>query len=144
MTYAPTVRYLEAQALEAGCASFWFGPQANQDINYNAPFPQALLFLMPAPLIGPNVSYQVLLQFVGNDQHENAANLADATAATQSLAIQDAMDVLSQQFLARLRDDEDALFDLPERIDRAPVLRKGSSIGTGFLLSFTLTGRARC
>lgn len=141
MTYAPTVRYLQAQALAAGAESFWFGPQANQDINYNAPFPQALLFLMPAPLVGPNVAYQVLLQFVGNDQHENAANLADPTVANQSLDVQDAMDVLSQEFLQLLADD--GQFDISERIDRAPVLRKGSSIGTGFLLSFTLTARSQ-
>lgn len=141
MTYATTVRYLETTTKAAGAASFWFGPQANQDINYNAPFPQALLFLMPAPLIGPNVSYQVLLQFVGNDHQENAANLANPSEAVESLAIQDAMDVLSQAFISELQDDGE--FDISERIDRAPVLRKGSSIGTGFLLSFTLTARSQ-
>jgi hypothetical protein len=140
MTYAQAVRYLETQAKAAGAASFWFGAQVNQDINYNAPFPQALLFLMPAPLVGANVQYQVTLQFVGNDQHEYAANLADPTVAGQSLDIQDEMDVLSQRFISGLKEDDQ--FDLPERIDRGAVLRKGTSIGTGFLLSFTLTGRS--
>lgn len=143
MTYAPTVRYLEATALAAGAKSFWFGAQAQQDINYNAAFPQALLFLLPAPLVGENVAYQVVLQFVGNDQHENAYNLAEPATAGESLAIQDKMDVLSQRFIGLLRD-EDSDFDLSERIDRAPVLRKGAGIGTGFVLSFTLTTRAQC
>lgn len=141
MTYGATVRYLGTQAKAAGAASFWFGPMANQDINYNAPFPQALLFLMPAPLVGANVQYQVTLQFVGKDEQENAANLANAATVGESLAIQDAMDVLSQAFISELQEDGE--FDISERIDRAPVLRKGSSIGTGFLLSFTLTARSQ-
>ena len=41
MTSGPTVKHLEALALEAGAASFWHGKQATQSVNYNAPFPQA-------------------------------------------------------------------------------------------------------
>jgi hypothetical protein len=49
MTYAETVRYIKAHALAVGAGSFWHGKEAQQSINYNAPFPQAHLFLMPAP-----------------------------------------------------------------------------------------------
>lgn len=141
MTYKPTVDYLREQALEAGALSFWHGKQATQSINYNAEFPQAHLFLMPAPIVGANVEYQVVTCFYGKDELENDPNLA-AGAANQSLAIQDEMDQLSQAFIRLLRESED--FDLSERIDRGPVLREGSQIGTGFLVSFTLTCRAQC
>lgn len=150
MTYAPTVRYLEALAKAAGAASFWHGQQGTQSVNYNAPFPQAHLFLMPANLSGANVEYPVIMTFYGADAYESPANLAEVdpataqTAADASLLIQDAMDVLSQKFIGLLRDDEDEPFDVSERIDRGPVLRQGSQIGTGFLVSFTLTTRALC
>lgn len=146
MTYAATVKHLKACATKAGAASFWFGPQTNQNINYDAPFPQAHLFLMPAPLVGDNVAYQCTLCFYGKDAHENAANLLpdqpapSAEAITQSLAIQGAMDELTQHFVRELRDAE--LFDVSERIERTPVLRKGSGIGTGFVVSLTLTAPA--
>lgn len=142
MTYAPTVAYLQAAALAAGCQSFWHGKQATQSINYNAPFPQAHLFLMPAPIVGPNVAYRVNMCFYGADTYESPANLADPAATDASFLIQDAMDVLSQAFIGLLRESGD--FELSEQIDRAPVLREGSQIGTGFFLSFTLTARALC
>lgn len=146
MTYAATVKHLKACALAAGAASFWFGPQTNQNINYDAAFPQAHLFLMPAPLVGENVAYQCTLCFYGKDAQENAANLLpDAPAPTaeevgQSLAIQGAMDQLTQRFVFHLRDAEQ--FDVSERIERTPVLRKGSGIGTGFVVQLTLTAPA--
>lgn len=140
MTYAATVQHLEACARAAGAASFWFGPRTNQNINYNAAFPQAHLFLLPAPIIGDNVSYQPTLVFYGKDGHENAHNLADDTALAQSLAIQEAMDILSRHFIRELREAE--RFDVSERIERAPVLRQGSTIGTGFVVSLTLTAPA--
>jgi hypothetical protein len=142
MTYAATVRYLQTQALATGAASFWFGKEAQKNINYNAPFPQVHLFLMPAPLDGPNVSYPVRLCFYGKDEHENAANLADESQPDNSLDIQDAMDLLSQQFLQGLREDEDSDFDVSEQVQRIPALREGAGIGTGFFISFTLTTRA--
>lgn len=142
MTYAATVRYLQAQALAAGAGSFWFGKEAQQSINYNAPFPQAHLFLMPAPLDGVNVTYPVRLCFYGKDEHENASNLANPATNAESLDIQDKMDLLSQQFVAALRDDEDSAFDVSPQVQRIPVLREGAQIGTGFFISFTLTTRA--
>lgn len=134
MTYAPTVALLEETALAVGAGSFWHGPKTNQNINYDAPFPQVHLFLMPAPLVGGYVKYQAVLCFYGKDEHENGGD--------DSIQIQDAMDVLSQQFMLALADAEDV--ELEDRIDRAPVLRQGSQIGTGFLCSFTLTSAALC
>jgi hypothetical protein len=140
MTYAPTVRYLQTHALAVGAGSFWHGKEAQQNINYNAPFPQVHLFLMPAPLNGANVTYPVRLCFYGKDEHENALNLANESSADNSLKIQDAMDLLSQQFVGALRDDDE--FDVSEEVQRMPVLRDGAQIGTGFFVSFTLTIRA--
>lgn len=142
MTYAATVRYLKTQALAAGAGSFWFGKEAQKDINYNAAFPQVHLFLMPAPLDGANVSYPVRLCFYGKDAHENGYDLASPATADESLDIQDAMDLLSQQFLAALREDEDSEFDVSNQVQRIPALREGAQIGTGFFISFTLTTRA--
>ncbi|MDO7888162.1 hypothetical protein [Hymenobacter cheonanensis] len=142
MTYAPTVHYLKRIALATGAGSFWFGKEAQKDINYNAAFPQVHLFLMPAPLSGANVSYPVRLCFYGQDAQENALNLADQASPDNSLAIQDAMDLLSQQFVAALRDDEEEVFDVSDEVQRIPVLREGAQIGTGFFVSFTLTTRA--
>lgn len=134
MTYAPTVRYLRDMALAAGAASFWHGKEAQQSINYNAPFPQAHLFLMPAPLNGPNVQYPVRMCWYGKDEHENAIN------SEVMLAIQDEQDQLTQAFVQALRDDEQ--FDVSEEVQRIPVAREGAQIGTGFFISFVLTARA--
>lgn len=134
MTYAPTVALLEETALAVGAGSFWHGPKTNQNINYNAPFPQVHLFLMPAPTEGSVVRYQVVLCFYGKDEHENGND--------ESIQIQDEMDQLSQRFVLALREAEDV--EVAERVDRAPVLREGSAIGTGFLCSFTLAAPALC
>jgi hypothetical protein len=136
MTYAPTVRYLEAQALAAGAGSFWHGKEAQQAINYNAEFPQAHLFLMPAPLSGENVQYPVRMCWYGKDEHENGDNSA------AMLLIQDEQDQLTQAFIAALR--EDGQFDVSDQVQRIPVAREGAQIGTGFFISFTLTARAQC
>jgi hypothetical protein len=134
MTYAQTVRYLKTQALAVGAGSFWHGKEAQKDINYDAPFPQAHLFLMPAPLKGYNVIYPVRMCFFGKDEHENGDN------SEASLDIQDEQDLLTQQFVDALR--EDGKFDVSEDVQRLPALRDGSQIGTGFFISFTLTARA--
>lgn len=150
MTYAPTVAYLKATALAAGAKSFWHGKQGTQSVNYDAAFPQAHLFLMPANIVGSNVEYPVVMCFYGPDSYESPSDLSqvDPTtaqlAADASLRIQDNMDKLSQEFILALREDEDTVFEVSDRVDRGPVLRQGSQIGTGFLVSFTLTGPALC
>lgn len=134
MTYAPTVKYLKEQALAAGAGSFWHGKEAQQSINYNAPFPQAHLFLMPAPLSGPNVQYPVRMCWYGKDEHENGDN------SEEMLAIQDEQDILTQAFIQAIRDDGE--FDVSDDVQRLPVAREGAQIGTGFFISFTLTARS--
>jgi hypothetical protein len=140
MTYAATVRYLKEQALAAGAGSFWHGKEAQKDINYNAAFPQVHLFLMPAPIDGPNVIYPVRLCFYGKDEHENSTEVTAEASADNSLDIQDAMDLLSQKFVAGLRDDDE--FEVSKDVQRIPALRDGAQIGTGFFISFTLSIRA--
>ncbi len=134
MTYAEVVKYLEKIALATGAGSFWHGPKTNENIDYNSPFPQVHLFLLPAPLVGNKVEYQPAMCFYGKDLHENGG--------PDSLKIQDAMDRLSQEFMSELRDDNK--LDVSNRVDRVPVYRKGAAIGTGFLCSFTLTGFGIC
>jgi hypothetical protein len=134
MTYAPTVSYLKEQALAAGAGSFWHGKEAQQSINYNAPFPQAHLFLMPAPLNGVNVQYPVRMCWYGKDEHENGDN------TDVLLQIQDEQDILTQLFIEALR--EDGQFDVSEEVQRIPVAREGAQIGTGFFISFVLSARA--
>jgi hypothetical protein len=134
MTYAQTVRYLKAQALAIGAGSFWHGKEAQQSINYNAQFPQAHLFLMPAPLDGDKVQYPVRMCWYGKDEHENSDN------SEELLDIQDEQDRLTQEFIAALREDEQ--FDISETVQRIPVAREGAQIGTGFFISFVLTARA--
>ena len=134
MTYAPTVAYLQAQALEAGAASFWHGKQATQSINYNAPFPQADLLLLNPNLdtASGNVAYDAVVYFYGKDEHENDG--------TDSVAVLDDIDHLTQRFVQLLVDSED--FDLAPQVRRQPLYREGSMIGTGFALLFTLTARS--
>jgi hypothetical protein len=136
MTYAQTVRYLKQQALAVGAGSFWHGKEAQQSINYNAEFPQAHLFLMPAPLSGENVKYPIRMSWYGKDEHENGDN------SEEMLDIQDEQDILTQHFLAALR--EDGQFDVSEDVQRIPVAREGAQIGTGFFITFILTARALC
>jgi hypothetical protein len=130
MTYQPFVEFIEALALQAGAASFWHGKQAEQDINYDEPFPQVHLFLLPSTLKGAGVTYRLTMCFYGKDEHENGG--------PQTLPIQDAMDRLSQQFAGLLAQADEV--EVGERgFDRAPVARKGSGIGTGFVIAFELT-----
>jgi hypothetical protein len=136
MTYAETVRYLKAQALAVGAGSFWHGKEAQQSINYNAQFPQAHLFLMPAPLDGDNVQYPVRMCWYGKDEHENGDN------SEELLDIQEEQDRLTQEFISALR--EDGQFDVSEKVQRIPVAREGAQIGTGFFISFVLTAPALC
>ncbi|RPD45822.1 hypothetical protein DNI29_16870 [Hymenobacter sediminis] len=58
MTHAEIVAYLETQA----------------NINYNAPFPQAHLFLMPSRLKGSSITTQEAMCFYGKDEHENGSD----------------------------------------------------------------------
>ena len=134
MTYAPTVALLAETAFAVGAGSFWHGKKTSEDINYNEPFPQVYLFLMPAPIVGEYVAYQVVMCFYGKDEHENGGD--------DSIQIQDSMDLLSQEFFAELR--EAVGVEVSNRLDRAPVLRQGAALGTGFLCSFTLTAKAVC
>jgi len=135
MTHSDIIDYLETQALAAGAASFWHGKQAQADINYNAPFPQALLFLMPSKLKQGNVTVQCAMCFISNDQHENGS--------AESIAIVDAMDKLTQQFHVLLAEGE-AMELVDEVMERAPVHRKGSSIGTGYYVTFSLQTKMVC
>ncbi|TGD82864.1 hypothetical protein [Hymenobacter wooponensis] len=137
MTHAEIVAYLEAQALAAGAASFWHGKQAQADINYNAAFPQAHLFLMPSRIKGNTITTQVAMCFYGKDEHENGS--------ADSVFIQDAMDKLTQKFHGLLASEEDADVALvDDAMDRTPVLRKGAAIGTGYLVNFTLHSLVVC
>lgn len=135
MTHSEIVAYLQEQSFAAGAASFWHGKQAQSDINYNAPFPQALLFLMPSKLRKGNVTVQCAMCFVGNDQHESGS--------AKSIAIVDAMDKLTQEFQTLLAEGED--MELVEEVmERAPVYRKGASIGTGYYVTFSLQTKMVC
>ena len=133
MTYQKVVAYLEEQARAVGAASFWHGKETAQDINYAAPFPQVYLFLMPSTLRKGRVISKVRMLFFGNDEH--------GSSTEESVAIQDAMDALTQQFIAAL--EEDAVGEVGD-VDRGPVARKGSTIGTGFLIGFTFTTKGVC
>jgi hypothetical protein len=128
MTYKQLVTHFKEQAQAAGCASFWYGKETAQDINYDAPFPQAYLFMMPSTIQKGKVVTRVRMLFIGND--------AQDSSNAESLDIQDAMDSLSQKFVAGL--DEESAGEVGD-VDRGPVMRKGSTIGTGFLVAFTFS-----
>jgi hypothetical protein len=134
MTYAPTVQLLEDTAMATGAGSFFHGPKAQGNINYSEPFPQVHLLLMNAPIVGSAVRYEVVLYFVGKDEHENGSQ--------DSIQIQDAMDRLSQAFIAELR--EAGGVEVGDNIRRGPVMREGAAIGTGFVCSFTLDTTIEC
>lgn len=133
MTYAQIAAELKTLAEEAGAASFWHGKQTAADINYNAAFPQAHLFLMPSTLRGGYVVTRVNMCFYDKDTHESSNE--------EVLAIQDAMDVLSQQFVADLI--ESGIGEVGD-VERTPTLRTGAGIGTGFFISFALTTLGQC
>ncbi len=135
MTDAEITGRLDELAREAGAASFWHGPDTKKDINYNAAFPQAHLFLMPSKLKNGRVITQVGMCFYGKDEHQNF----DA----KSFQIQDDMDVLTQKFYSLFADVTE--FELVDgEMERGPVYRKGASIGTGYMVTFKLSSLAIC
>ena len=133
MTYAQLVAYLEAQALEAGAATFWHGKKTALDINYNAAFPQAHLFLVPSTLRAGRVVHRLNLCFYGKDKHESSE--------AEVVAIQDAMDRLTQQFVGLLEEDGQGMLS---DVERAPTVRQGAQIGTGYFISFTFSTLVLC
>jgi hypothetical protein len=137
MTHAELTSLLEELSLHAGAASFWYGPQTNSSINYEAPFPQAHLFLMPSRIQGGNLQTQVALCFYAKDEHENAyLDTAEAIVASSN-ELQDEIDRLTQRFYHLLTERAEVELQ-GDTMDRVPVLRKGSQIGTGYLVNFTL------
>lgn len=133
MTYKQVVDHIGEIALAAGAASFWYGKETAKDINYDAAFPQVYLFLVPSGISKGRVTNRVRMCFYGRDEQNSSSE--------QSLLVQDAMDVLSQQFIAAL---EEAGLGEFEQVDRSPVLRQGSTIGTGFFVSFNFTTLGEC
>lgn len=143
MTHAELTTLLQDLALQAGAASFWYGPQTNQSINYNAAFPQAHLFLMPSRLRAGRLQTQCTMCFYGKDEHENAYSNEEEAVVASSNLIQDQMDRLTQGFYQLFADLSDVELE-GDTMDRAPVLRKGSQIGTGYVVSFTLHHLGLC
>ncbi|WP_400190678.1 hypothetical protein [Hymenobacter sp. B81] len=135
MNHQPLTDLLEELATAAGCASFWHGKRSAMNINYNEPFPQAHLFLMPSQLKGGAITTQVAMCFYGKDEHENGSE--------QSIAIQNEMDVLTQRFHAAFAEQDDVEL-VGDTMERVPVLRQGAGIGTGYFVNFTLTHLAQC
>jgi hypothetical protein len=143
MTHAELTSLLEELSLHAGAASFWYGPQTNSSLNYEAPFPQAHLFLMPSRIQGGNLQTQVALCFYAKDEHENAYLDTEEALVASSNELQDDIDRLTQTFYQLLI--ECAQVELQgDTMDRVPVLRKGSQIGTGYLVNFTLNHLGLC
>jgi hypothetical protein len=139
MNHQPLTDLLEATARAAGAASFWHGKQTSANLNYDAPFPQAHLFLMPSQLKGGYITTQCAMCFYGKDEHENPSNLADP----QALAIQNEMDLLTQRFYQLVRELPGVEL-LGDEMQRVPTLRNGAGIGTGYFVNFTLTHTAQC
>lgn len=135
MTHAHLVALLETLALQAGAASFWHGKQAQANLNYDAAFPQAHLFLMPSRLQGGQVLTQCAMCFYGKDEHENGSD--------ESVLIQHQMDELTQVFHGLFAGADDVEL-VDEAMDRVPVLRQGAGIGTGYLINFTLSSLKQC
>lgn len=135
MTHSDIVALLDTLAKEAGAASFWHGKQTAANINYNEPFPQAHLFLMPSRIRGGNVLTQVAMCFYGKDEHENGS--------ADSVFIQNEMDELTQRFHGLFAEAVDVEL-VDDAMDRVPVLRQGASIGTGYLVNFTLSSLVQC
>lgn len=130
MTYLALVAALESLAFEAGCLSFWTGAKTANGINYNEPFPMCEFYNTQPSQVLPNaVRYSLGLGFFGKDEHENGGE--------QTLAIQSAMDTLTQRFIGLLRDSEDWQL-LGDSVARVPTIRQGTKIGTGLFIDFTL------
>jgi hypothetical protein len=143
MTHAELTYLLEDLALNAGAQSFWYGPQTNSSINYEAPFPQAHLFLMPSRIQGGNLQTQVALCFYAKDEHENAYLDTEEALVASSSQLQDEIDRLTQTFYQLLTERAEVELQ-GDTMDRVPVLRKGSQIGTGYLVNFTLNHSGLC
>jgi hypothetical protein len=143
MTHAELTSLLQDLALHAGAASFWYGPQTNSSINYEAPFPQAHLFLMPSRIQGGQLQTQVAMCFYAKDEHENAYLDTEEALVASSSQLQDEMDRLTQTFYQLLTERAEVELQ-GDTMDRVPVLRKGSQIGTGYLVNFTLHHVGRC
>jgi hypothetical protein len=134
MTYAEVVALLESVATAAGAAGFYQGPRQAKGVAYNEPFPQAHLYLMPDVVTDTGVKYSVGMGFFGNDQHENGG--------PDSVAIQSAMDLLSQRFRRLLMEEEE--IEIGAQMTRMPVFRAGTFIGTGYYVDFDLTVSPIC
>jgi hypothetical protein len=130
MTYLELVEAIEDLAIEAGAASFWTGAKLQNGINYNADFPMCEFYnTQPSQVLENAVRYSIGMGFYGKDLHENGGD--------QTLAIQSAMDTLTQRFVLLLRDSED--FEvLGNSVSRVPTIRQGTKIGTGLFIDFTL------
>jgi hypothetical protein len=130
MTYLKLVAALEALALAAGAASFWTGAKLQNGINYDAEFPMCEFYnTQPSQVLANVVRYSIGMGFYGKDEHENGGD--------QTLAIQSAMDTLTQRFVLLLRDSED--FEvLGDSVSRVPTIRQGTKIGTGLFIDFAI------
>jgi hypothetical protein len=130
MTYYDLVKAIEKLALKAGAQSFWTGARLANGINYNAPFPMVEFFnTQPSQIKTSVVRYNIGMGFYGKDEHENGGE--------QTLQIQSDMDELTQRFI-RLLTEWDDFEMLGDTVNRVPVVRKGTKIGTGLFIDFTL------
>jgi hypothetical protein len=139
VTYLELVEAFEALAYEAGAKSFWTGARSQNGINYNAEFPWCEFFnTQPSAVLETAVQYSIGMGFYGKDEHENGT--------PQTLAIQSAMDALTQRFTMLLRESDD--FELVERpggaVLRTPTVRTGPKIGTGLFIDFTVNVSLSC
>jgi hypothetical protein len=130
MTYLELVEAIEALALEAGAASFWTGAKTANGLNYDAEFPMCEFFnTQPSQVLANVVRYSIGMGFYGKDEHENGTD--------QTLAIQSAMDTVTQRFVLLLRESEE--FEvLGDSVSRVPTIRQGTKIGTGLFIDFTI------
>lgn len=130
MTYLELVAAIEDLSYEAGAKSFWSGAKSANGINYNAEFPMCEFFnTQPSQVLPSVIRYSLGMGFYGKDEHENGSE--------QTLAIQSAMDALTQKFIRLLREGDDwELFG--DVVNRVPTIRSGTKIGTGLFIDFTL------
>lgn len=130
MTYLDLVAAIEDIAYAAGCLSFWTGAKTANGINYNEPFPMCEFYnTQPSQVLASVVRYSLGLGFYGKDEHENGGD--------QTLAIQSAMDTLTQKFIVLMREGDDWEL-LGDSVARVPTIRQGTKIGTGLFIDFTL------
>jgi len=130
MTYLELVATLEDLAYAAGAKSFWAGAKSANGLNYDAEYPMCEFFnTQPSQVLAGVVRYSLGMGFYGKDEHENGS--------AQTLAIQSAMDELTQKFIRLLREGE-AWELLGDVVNRVPTIRNGTKIGTGLFIDFTL------